>query len=1050
MKTFASNASRDNNHAHRYLRTCSTHDRQRLVKTAFHLPFNLSLDRFEIPNKISLIRANLVFPFRFCDQRLDKRSKSPMKYIFAFVLILSTCFVSYSQTCDPPRIVANTNTDNIFSPEQEMVLGELTLQRLATEFRPIRNPELLAYVESIGAKLLEKFPNTGLKYTFHIIEYPEANAFNIPGGHVFLTRKLIGFVSSEDELASVIAHELGHAAVRHGAQDMSLAMKKVLNVASLGDRKDIIDKYNRLIENARTKRAPSRRGHENEQQLEADKLGFFAMVAAGYDPNASFTFFDRLTESEGKTGSWFSDLFGNTRPEQKRLREISKATELLPQACRSGRSADANAVFLEWQADVVRFTDTKRAESLPGLLWRKELEPKLRSDVNGLKYSADGKKLLVLDDFAVTIIDRESGKVTNQIPAEEVSEAYFAAGTDQVVLLTGNLRFERWDLIKGEPLEVRELVLRRNCWEEKLSPDGNYLACVDQATNINVIETKTGKRIWEKKEFYPLSYFEYVTWLTRSSRDEESDLSFFRIGFSPDSKHVLFSRSNKYRFRLSIDGVTADKSENTAIAIDLQTLKQIDIGGNLKKIASRPYAFIDANRVIGNTEAKLESGGVFSFPAGKRLTKVELGGEYLGATTDPNYVVIKPLQNGATGLLDLSRSQIVVGMMKKDIAISGGEVAFEAANGKILIRKVEYDDSKKMLDGKDVAIVDIPVGAMSDMRTAEVSDDFGWAALSSRTRGGVWNLKTGQRAVFTRGFLSGVVDNEGNSVANFPKFQDDMPSLAFLNPKNGEGQMIRQLAGHGARQYGRFLLTRTSTSNKESKSSENSQIPLSDDEKAELRLRSDVKFEIRDWTKDSVIWTRDFKGAVPRYSFDSYSGRLILYWRIASDEGKARLKEDAALKAKADQLGNMQGDYLIDVIDAFAGKVVGSLLLETGRGSFSVGNGKSERDWLVLSDSEGRILVYSLADGTLRHRFFGSKAALNPTANQLIIETFPGDVTLYSLDSGEKINEFLLKGTLAFSRFSLDGKRLFLFSDNQVGYAIDLAKVKPIERPVIF
>ncbi len=973
-----------------------------------------------------------------------------MKSLLSLLVIFCANAFIYSQTCEPPRIVANTNTDNIFSPEQETVLGELTLQRLATEFRPIRDPELIAYVDSIGAKLLEKFPNTGLKYTFHIIEYPEANAFNIPGGHVFLTRKLIGFVTSEDELASVIAHELGHAAVRHGAQDMSLAMKKVLNITALGDRKDIIDKYNRLIENARTKRAPSRRGHENEQQLEADKLGFFAMVAAGYDPNASFTFFDRLTESDGKTGSWFSDLFGNTRPEEKRLREIAKATEQLPQACRSGRAANANADFLQWQADLVRFTDSKRSESLPGLMWRKELEPKLRSDVNQVKFSNDGKKLLVIDDFAVTIVDRVSGKVVNQIPAEEVSEAFFTAGNDQLVLLTGNLRFERWDLKKSEALEVRELVLRRNCWEEKLSPDGNFLACVDQATNINVIETKTGKRVWEKKEFYPLNVFEYISWLGRSSTDAENDVSFFRIGFSPDSRHVLFSRSNKFRFRLRLDGVTLDKSDNSAIAVDLQTLKQVDIGGDLKKIASRPYVFIDPDRVIGNTDAKLETGGLFSFPSGKRLSKLEFGGEHIEATADPNYVMIKPLQNGATGIFDIKRAEIVVGMMKKDIAIYGNEIAFESANGKLLIRKVAYVDAKKMLEGQDVATVDIPVGAMSDMRSAEVSDDFGWAALSSRSRGGVWNLRTGERAVFTRGFTSGIVDGQGNGVANFPKFQNDKPTLAFLDPKSGEGQVMRELADHGVRQYGRFLLTRTSTSKKDEKDSERSQVPLSEDEKAELRLRSDVRFEIKDWTKDTVIWTRDFKGTVPRYSFDSYSGRLMLYWRLSSDEGKARLKEDAAIKSKADQLGNKQGDYLIDVIDAFAGKTIGSLLLETGRGSFSVGGGKSERDWLALNDSEGRVLVYSLTDGTLRHRFFGSKAAINPLLNQVIIETFPGDVSLYSLDTGEKINDFLLKGNLAFSRFSLDGKRLFLFSDYQVGYAIDLTKVKPIERPVIF
>ncbi|HAP40424.1 MAG TPA: hypothetical protein DCQ94_11820, partial [Nitrospira sp.] len=67
----------------------------------------------------------------------------------------------------------------------------------------------------------------------------------------------------------------------------------------------------------------------------------------------------------------------------------------------------------------------------------------------------------------------------------------------------------------------------------------------------------------------------------------------------------------------------------------------------------------------------------------------------------------------------------------------------------------------------------------------------------------------------------------------------------------------------------------------------------------------------------------------------------------------------------------------------------------------------SERDWVVFNDSQGRVLVYSLSDGTLRHRFFGTKVAINPTANQLVVETFPGDVSLYSLDTGDKVIDFL-------------------------------------------
>ena len=944
------------------------------------------------------------------------------------------------QTCSPPVIVANSQSDNMFSPEQEMILGELTVQRLWGEFRPIRDPALIKYVETIGTRLIKHLPPTGLKFQFHIIEYPIANAFNIPGGHIFLSRKLIALSDSEDELASVIAHELGHATVHHGARDMSTSMRKILNITSLGDRKDITDKYNLLIENARTKSVSSGRSHADEKQLEADKIGFYAMVAAGYDPNATFTFFDRLTESEGKTGSWFGDLFGKAKPEQKRLREISKATEQLPQSCRDGRAAKPTEEFLRWQADVVRFRRADRNEVVPGLMWKKDIASKLRSDVRSINFSKDGKRLLVIDDFAITVIEREPLKVLRQIPAEDVSSAHFTANNKQVVFTTDNLRFERWDLDTGEALEVRELVLRRNCWEDELSPDGNYLACVDQATNITLIETKTGKRVWEKKQFYPLSGFEYLIWLFRRSTDWDGQVGFFRIGFSPDSRHVLFSRSNKYRFRLRIDGMTVDETENSAVALDLSTLKTVDLGGDLKKVASRSYVFLDPGRILGNSAAKLEAGGIFSFPAGKRLQKLEFGAEEIGSTGDENFVTIKPVSNASIGMFDVARSQIVMGMNKNDIAMWRDLVAFEAASGNIVIRQVKYNDEKKMLDGTDVGTIEIPVGSMQDMRAAEVSDDFGWMAISSKSRGGVWNLKTGERTMFTRGFRAGIVDNKGNAVANFPKFMQDKPSLAFLNSQTGQASVYRELPETGVRQYSRFLLTRTGISEKTSSTNEKSQFPLSEDEQAELKLRSNVRFELKSWMDDKLVWTRDFKGTVPRYSFDSYSGRILFFWRLSSEEGKARLKEDPALKSKADALGNKEDDYLIEVIDGYEGKSAGNLLLESGKGSFYVSSGQSEREWLVLNDSEDRVLVYSLRDGSLRHRFFGSHAAINPTRNQLIVENFPGEVALYDLDSGDKITEFVVNGSIAFARFSLDGTRLFLFNDNQTGYAVDISK----------
>jgi predicted Zn-dependent protease len=121
--------------------------------------------------------------------------------IATFVLLVVSSI--HAQECAPPVITANTRNYNIFSPEQEIVLGDLNYQRMSGELRFINDHALQAYITALGQKLVKHLPPTGLRFQFYIVDMPEANAFNTPGGFVFVSRKLIGFVNNEDELAGV-------------------------------------------------------------------------------------------------------------------------------------------------------------------------------------------------------------------------------------------------------------------------------------------------------------------------------------------------------------------------------------------------------------------------------------------------------------------------------------------------------------------------------------------------------------------------------------------------------------------------------------------------------------------------------------------------------------------------------------------------------------------------------------------------------------------------------------------------------------------------------
>jgi len=945
---------------------------------------------------------------------------------------------AFAQDCKPPAITANSQNYNIFSPEQEMILGELNYQRMAGEHRYLQDEKLLAYVREIGDRLVRHMPPTGLKFQFFIIDIPDANAFNTPGGYVFISRKLIAFTKTEDELAGVMAHELGHATVRHSASDMSELFKKILNVTQLGDRKDITDKFNLLIERERTKSVSLGSGHESAQQLEADRIGLFAMVAAGYDPNAYSDFFARLTEAKAKSGNWFTNIFGGTTPTEKRLREMVKATELLPSACRENRNANASQEYLSWQAEVVSFRQNQVAEQLPGLLWKRELTPQLTSDIWHVAIAGDGKYFLAQDDFAVTVVQREPLKVAFQIPITDARPASFTPDGKFVVFGTESLRFEKWSIADAKPVEVRELVVRRDCMEQEFSPDGKYLACVDYNLGLNVIETQTGKRIFQKKEFATLNPLELLLWIVRTAGDDDAshENAFFSLQFSPDSHYLLAGRSNKFRFRIFIDSRAI--GETDALALDLSTGKPISASGDLKKATKGSYIFLAPDKILATMPTSADEAGIFSFPQGKRIAKFTLVANDMQLTANPRYAVVKSSWRDTIAFFDLERGELIGGFNKPTAALWNDVLISELKSGNIAISSASFNDETKTLRLQQTSTLDIPVGSMNRIYAANVSDNMQWLAVSSKTRGAMWDLNTGERKLHVRGFRGAIVAPNGTAIGDFPKLEPVNHSLVYLNPAKSETTLLREIPERGARQYGRFVLVRTSLKAlKDQEKAKQKGKEGEDPSESGATLNREVRFELRDVINDKVGWTKDFPKEAPDYFFDDYSGRVILYWSLGSEAGKARLKEDPALVERSRRMGNKDDDYIVEIYDAFDSKSVGSLLLETGKGSFDIESGFSEGNWLVLRDDNNRVLVYSIKDGELSHRFFGANAAMNPRGNQIAIQNYPGEVTLYDLATGNSQARLRFKTAAAFTRFSLDGKRLLVLTAGQVAYAFD-------------
>src|SRR5689334_220785 len=100
----------------------------------------------------------------------------------------------------------------IVSERQERELSDAEARKVAETIGVYDDAALTGYVRAVGDRLARVSPRQGVAYTFAILDMQEPNAFALPGGQVYVSRGLLVLLGSEDELAGVLGHEVGHVA----------------------------------------------------------------------------------------------------------------------------------------------------------------------------------------------------------------------------------------------------------------------------------------------------------------------------------------------------------------------------------------------------------------------------------------------------------------------------------------------------------------------------------------------------------------------------------------------------------------------------------------------------------------------------------------------------------------------------------------------------------------------------------------------------------------------------------------------------------------------
>ncbi len=238
-----------------------------------------------------------------------------------YILALCTIFIFIGCTHKAP--VTNRSQMILMSHSQEMALGEQSYKQALSKAKVIRGTRDANRIKSIGYKIAKVVNRNDYKWEFNLVKDKAKNAFCLPGGKVVVYTGILEVAKNDDQLATVIAHEIAHALARHGAERVSTGMvaqgaqvlgniligskaphlSKTFNIAyGLGAQYGVLLPYGRL------------------QETEADEIGIYLMHEAGYNVYEALNFWQNMSEGKKQGSEFFS-----THPSSDtRIKDIKK------------------------------------------------------------------------------------------------------------------------------------------------------------------------------------------------------------------------------------------------------------------------------------------------------------------------------------------------------------------------------------------------------------------------------------------------------------------------------------------------------------------------------------------------------------------------------------------------------------------------------------------------------------------------------------------------------------------------------------------------------
>jgi len=226
------------------------------------------------------------------------------------MIILSLILILFGMSCAVNPVTGKKEL-MLISEQEEIALGKNTDSEIRTQYGIYDDPELLAYIQSVGKRLIPHTHRPNLPYQFAILDTPVINAFAVPGGYIYVTRGIMALMGSEAELSAVLGHELGHVNARHSVRRMSQMLLVQLGLA-LGSA--LNDTFAKISGMAGVGMQLLFLKFSRDDEREADVLGIDYSRKGSYNPGEMVAFFSSLQKMGDLSGGQSLPGFLSTHP----------------------------------------------------------------------------------------------------------------------------------------------------------------------------------------------------------------------------------------------------------------------------------------------------------------------------------------------------------------------------------------------------------------------------------------------------------------------------------------------------------------------------------------------------------------------------------------------------------------------------------------------------------------------------------------------------------------------------------------------------------------